>query len=303
MSTRHTVSAGSTVSKMSDLAIQLEHEFALHGGFDDSQWAAFLNGLESGEIVVVERELQRHEAAGEKLEVEMPDENKPDGLWRVNTWVKSAILSGFKKGGLSDFPSFGVGFFDRPAFPPRHFSLQDEVRMVPGGSSVRRGSYVAPGVVIMPPSYINVGAYVDEGTMVDSHVLVGSCARIGKNVHLSAGVQIGGVLEPPQASPVIVEDEAFIGGMCGVFEGIVVRRRAVLAPGVILTKGTRIYDLVRECEYFGEVPENAVVVPGARPARGTYAREAGISLSTPCIVKYRDPKTDAGVTLESALRG
>lgn len=270
---------------MSDISAQLEREFALRGSFDDDQWAIFLDALESGEIVVVD--------------------HGPDGLWRVNTWVKAAILSGFKKGGLSEFSSSGAGgagFFDRPAFPPRQFSLQDEVRMVPGGSSVRRGSRVAAGVVIMPPSYINVGAYVDEGTMVDSHVLVGSCARIGKNVHLSAGVQIGGVLEPPQASPVIIEDEAFIGGMCGVFEGIVVRRRAVLAPGVILTKGTRIYDLVRECEYSGEVPENAVVVPGARPARGAYAKKAGISLSTPCIVKYRDPKTDGGVALESALR-
>ncbi len=265
------------------LATQLEREFTLHGSFDETQWAAFLDALESGEIVVVE--------CG------------TDNQWRVNAWVKAAILSGFKKGGLRELPSFGAGFFDRPAFPPRQFSLQDEVRIVPGGSSVRRGSHVAAGVVIMPPSYINVGAYVDEGTMVDSHVLVGSCAHIGKNVHLSAGVQIGGVLEPPQAGPVIIEDEVFIGGMCGVFEGIVVRRRAVLAPGVILTKGTRIYDLVREREYSGEVPENAVVVPGARPARGNYAKEAGISLSTPCIVKYRDQKTESGVALEAALRG
>ena len=155
----------------------------------------------------------------------------------------------------------------------------------------------------MPPSYINTGAFVDQDTMVDSHVLVGSCAQIGKKVHLSAGAQIGGVLEPPQANPVIIEDEVFVGGMCGIFEGILVKKRAVLAPGVIITKGTRIFDLVRGMDFYSEVPENAVVVPGTRPARGSYAEGLGISLAAPCIVKYRDEKTDSAVILESALRG
>ncbi len=267
---------------MSEMSIELERAFAANGSLDDGQWALFLDALERGDILVVERELS--------------------GIWKVNAWVKAAILSGFRKGGLSEWPWPASGFYDRPAFPPRHFSAAEGVRMVPGGSSVRRGAHVAQGVVIMPPSYINVGAYVDQGTMVDSHALVGSCARIGARVHLSAGVQIGGVLEPPQASPVIVEDEAFIGGMCGIFEGIIVRHRAVLAPGVVITRGTKIIDLVRETEYFGEVPEGAVVVPGTRPARGEYARHMGISLATPCIVKYRDEKTEGGVVLESALR-
>lgn len=267
---------------MSNVAVELEQAFATSGSFNDDQWALFLDALERGDILVVER------ASG--------------SAWKVNAWVKAAILSGFRKGGLSEWPWPATGFYDRPAFPPRHFAASEGIRMVPGGSSVRRGAHVAQGVVIMPPSYINVGAFVDQGTMVDSHALVGSCARIGARVHLSAGVQIGGVLEPPQASPVIVEDEAFIGGMCGVFEGIIVRKRAVLAPGVIITRGTRIIDLVHEREYFGEVPEGAVVVPGTRPAHGDYARRAGISLAAPCIVKYRDEKTEGGVVLESALR-
>lgn len=268
---------------MSTAAVQFERLFAEKGGFDEDVWFRFLEALEKGDIRVVEQD------AG--------------GTWQVNAWVKQAILSGFKRGGLSEWSWPAEGFFDRPAFPPRHFCAEEGVRMVPGGSSVRRGAYVASGVVIMPPSYVNVGAFVDEGTMVDSHVLVGSCAHIGKAVHLSAGVQIGGVLEPPQASPVIVEDAAFIGGMCGIFEGIVVRKRAVLAPGVIITKGTKIFDLVHGRELFGEVPENAVVVPGARPAHGEFAERGGISLSAPCIVKYRDDKTEGAVALESALRG
>jgi len=268
---------------MNSVSGHFERLFAGKGCFGDSDWLLFLDALEKGEIRVVEED--------------------SGAAWRVNAWVKQAILSGFKKGGLSEWPWPAEGFFDRPAFPPRHFGADEGIRMVPGGSSVRRGAYVASGVVIMPPSYINVGAFVDQGTMVDSHVLVGSCARVGKNVHLSAGAQIGGVLEPPQASPVIVEDGAFIGGMCGIFEGIVVRKRAVLAPGVIITKGTKIFDLVNEREFFGEVPENAVVVAGTRPAHGDYAKRSGISLSVPCIVKYRDEKTESAVVLESALRG
>ena len=251
------------------------------GLLDADEWESFLQALESGEL------------AATRL-----DEN---GEWQAVSWVKKAILSGFKAGGLAvwDWPG---GAFDRPAFPPRRFGPDDGVRVVPGGTSSRRGAHIAAGVVIMPPSYINVGAYIGAGTMVDSHVLVGSCARVGQRVHLSAGVQVGGVLEPPQARPVVVEDGAFIGGLCGIFEGIVIRKNAVLAPGVILSKSTRIFDLVYGKEWIGEVPASAVVVPGARPARGEYALGHGLSLQAPIIVKYRDEGTAASVTLEEALR-
>jgi len=259
----------------------LEAKFASVGSLVGEDWEAFLAALESGEL------------AATRL-----DEN---GVWHAVAWVKSAILSGFKAGGLAawDWPG---GAFDRPAFPPRHFAISDGIRVVPGGSSARRGAHISDGVVIMPPSYINVGSWIGSRTMVDSHVLVGSCARIGEHVHLSAGVQVGGVLEPPQARPVIVEDNAFIGGMCGIFEGIVIRKRAVLAPGVIISKSTKIYDLVNHREWIGEVPEDAVVVPGSRPAHGEYAEAIGLSLQAPVIVKYRDKGTEASVALESALR-
>ena len=270
-------------AEVNNAAQILEGIFLEQGRFDREQWALFLELLENGKIRVVDRLL--------------------DGTWKVNAWVKQAILSGFRAGGIAEWSWPAEGFYDRPAFPPRHFARSDGVRIVPGGSAVRRGAYIAQGVVIMPPSYINTGAFVDQDTMVDSHVLVGSCAQIGKKVHLSAGAQIGGVLEPPQANPVIIEDEVFIGGMCGIFEGILVKKRAVLAPGVIITKGTRIFDLVRGMDFYSEVPENAVVVPGTRPARGSYAEGLGISLASPCIVKYRDEKTDSAVILESALRG
>jgi len=270
-------------AQMDKVAQTLQDVFSEQGHFDKEQWALFLELLENGSIRVVDR--------------------LSDGSWKVNTWVKEAILSGFQEGGMVEWSWQSESFFDRPAFSPRHFTLSDGVRIVPGGTAVRRGAFIARGVVIMPPSYINVGAFVDQDTMVDSHVLVGSCAHIGKKVHLSAGAQIGGVLEPPQANPVIIEDEVFIGGMCGIFEGILVKKRAVLAPGVIITKGTRIFDLVRGMDLYSEVPENAVVVPGTRPARGSYAEGLGISLASPCIVKYRDEKTDSAVVLESALRG
>jgi len=224
------------------------------------------------------------------------------GAWRANAWVKTAILAGFRSTPTALVPGWPSPCFDRTAFPPRGFELGDGVRMVPGGSSVRRGAFLAPGVVIMPPAYVNVGAFVDEGTMVDSHALVGSCAQIGKRVHLSAAAQVGGVLEPAGAVPVVVEDDAFVGGLCGLFEGVIVRRRAVLAPGVVLSASTRIYDLVNGRELTREVPEGAVVVPGARPASGDFARERGLSLAAPCIVKYRDGGTDAATTLEEALR-
>ncbi|MBS1717720.1 MAG: 2,3,4,5-tetrahydropyridine-2,6-dicarboxylate N-succinyltransferase [Armatimonadetes bacterium] len=219
--------------------------------------------------------------------------------WEAQTWVKEAILLGFR--GTEMMPYVG-GFVDKTAYPPRTFGLQEGIRVVPGGSAVRRGAYVAKSVVIMPPAYINVGAYVDEGTMVDSHALVGSCAQIGKRVHLSAAAQIGGVLEPAGAVPVVVEDEAFVGGLCGVFEGVRVGARAVLASGVVLTRSTVIYDLVKEAEWRGLVPDGAVVVPGSRSVDSEYARSKGLTVSTPVIIKYRDSKTDASTALESALR-
>lgn len=224
------------------------------------------------------------------------------GEWAAVPWVKEAILAGFRRFKLEPMEGPGFPFFDKGAYPPRSFALEDAVRLVPGGSSVRRGAFVGKGVVVMPPAYINVGAFVDEGTMVDSHALVGSCAQIGKRVHLSAAAQIGGVLEPAGARPVVVEDDAFIGGLVGLFEGIVVRKRAVLASGVIITGGTVIYDLVRGRELRKEVPEDAVVVPGSRPASGSFAKGHGLHLQAPCIVKYRDAKTDAATALEQALR-
>jgi 2,3,4,5-tetrahydropyridine-2-carboxylate N-succinyltransferase len=229
-------------------------------------------------------------------------ERGQDGTWRANAWVKRAILAGFRRTGLVQLEGAGFPMFDKSAFPPRPFTLEDNVRLVPGGSSVRRGAFVAKGVVVMPPAYINVGSYVDTGTMVDSHALVGSCAQIGARVHLSAGAQVGGVLEPAGAVPVVVEDDTFVGGLVGLFEGIVVRKRAVLASGVIITGSTVIYDLVNSRELRKEVPEGAVVVPGSRPAGGGFASKRGLNLSAPMIVKYRDERTDAATCLEEALR-
>jgi len=224
------------------------------------------------------------------------------GEWSAVPWVKAAILAGFRRFTLERMEGPGFPFFDKGAYPPRAFTLEDGVRLVPGGSSARRGAFVAKGVVVMPPAYVNVGAYVDEGTMVDSHALVGSCAQVGKRVHLSAGAQVGGVLEPAGARPVVVEDEAFVGGLVGLFEGIVVRKRAVIASGVVITAGTVIHDLVNGRELRREVPEGAVVVPGSRPASGAFAESRGLHLQVPCIVKYRDPRTDAATALEEALR-
>jgi 2,3,4,5-tetrahydropyridine-2,6-dicarboxylate N-succinyltransferase len=229
------------------------------------------------------------------------------GQWTVNAWVKQGILLGFRLGALADMSS-GLSFIDKDTFPARQFSLADKVRIVPGGSSVRIGAYVAPSVICMPPMFINVGAYVDEGTMVDSHALVGSCAQIGKRVHLSAAAQIGGVLEPINAAPVIIEDDVLVGGNCGVYEGTLVRARAVLGAGTILTRSTPLYDLVKGEIYSAradrplEVPENAVVVPGSRAVNKGAAREWNLSLYTPVIVKYRDDKTDRGIELEDWLR-
>ena len=240
-----------------------------------------------------------------------PDPKSATG-WRVNAWVKKGILLGFRLGALQDHPASGFSFVDKHTYPVRHFTAEAGVRIVPGGSSIRAGAYVARGVVCMPPMYINAGAWVDEGTMVDSHALVGSCAQIGKRVHLSAAVQIGGVLEPINASPVIIEDDALVGGNCGVYEGTIVRSGAVLAPGTILTRGTPIFDLVNgtTIRASGEtpliVPANAVVVPGTRAVtkgKGHPNAEAwGLSLYAPIIVKYRDEKTDLSTTLEDLLR-
>lgn len=235
-------------------------------------------------------------------------ERGDDGIWRVNTWVKQGILLGFRLGGIVDFSSGPFSFFDKETFPARRIKATDGVRVVPGGSTIRRGAYVSSGVVCMPPMYINVGAYVDEGTMVDSHALVGSCAQIGKHVHLSAAAQVGGVLEPIGAVPVIIEDDVFVGGGCGIYEGCVVRQGAVLASGVILTRSTRVYDLVNEtilrssAERALEIPPRAVVVPGSRSVDSDFGRKHGLGLSAPCIVKYRDASTDASTTLEDALR-
>lgn len=235
------------------------------------------------------------------------------GVWRVNTWVKRAILFGFRMGVLVDMSEGPtLRFFDKDTYPVKPLVTGDGVRVVPGGSAIRDGAYVAPGVVCMPPMYVNVGAYVDEGTMIDSHALVGSCAQVGKRVHLSAAAQIGGVLEPVNASPVVIEDDVLVGGNSGVYEGTIVRKGAVLAAGTILTRGTPIFDLVNGTilratdELPLIVPENAVVVPGSRAvAKGNGHERSqawGLSLYAPVIVKYRDDKTSLSTTLEELLR-
>ncbi len=250
-----------------------------------------------------------------------------DGIWRAVPWVKEGILLGFRFGRLVDMtppvpraeratllggnpassePVFR--FFDKHTYPTRPLHLSDKVRIVPGGSTVRRGAHLGTGVVCMPPMYVNVGAFVGNGTMIDSHALVGSCAQVGARVHLSAAAQIGGVLEPISAVPVVVEDDVVVGGNCGVYEGTVVRAGAVLGAGVILTRGTPVFDLVRETVHRGsadaplEIPAGAVVVPGSRAVRGEWAASQGLALQTPVIVKYRDEKTDLATTLEGLLR-
>lgn len=229
--------------------------------------------------------------------------------WGVVEWVKSGILLAFRIGDNVEVAGTPAPYFDKDTLPLRETrGVADNIRIVPGGSSVRTGAYLAPSVVIMPPAYINVGAYVDEAAMIDSHALVGSCAQVGKRVHLSAGAQLGGVLEPVGLRPVIVEDDAIIGGNSGVFEGALVGKGAVVAPGVQLTSSTTVFDLVRETAYRAEpgspltIPSGAVVVPGSRPASGDFAKERGLHLYAPIIVKYRDESTDAATALEEALR-
>jgi 2,3,4,5-tetrahydropyridine-2-carboxylate N-succinyltransferase len=237
-------------------------------------------------------------------------ERDSDGTWRANTWVKQGILLGFRLGTLTDMSpaDHSLRFFDKSTYPLLALTPEHNVRIVPGGSSIRDGTFVAPGVVCMPPMYVNVGAYVDEGTMIDSHALVGSCAQIGKRVHLSAAAQVGGVLEPVGAIPVIIEDDVLVGGNCGVYEGTIVRAGAILAPGTILTGATPVYDLVRDRIYrrtadtLLEIPAGAVVVPGSRAVTSEKGREWGLSLYSAVIVKYRDDKTDLSVQLEDHLR-
>lgn len=231
--------------------------------------------------------------------------NPVNGTWQVNTEVKTAILAAIKAGHNAPCPAPFTGYVDKSTLMPQSFPIERNIRMVPAGSSVRRGAYVANGVIIMPPAFINVGAFVDEGTMVDSHALVGSCAQIGKRVHLSAAVQIGGVLEPVGQSPVIIEDDAFIGAGSVIVEGILVKKFAVLAPGVMLSKGVPVYDLIHQktINLVEEgIPEGAVVIPGSRPVSSEWGKTQGLSSYCALIVKYRDEKTSASTMLESAVR-
>ncbi|MEA2163123.1 MAG: 2,3,4,5-tetrahydropyridine-2,6-dicarboxylate N-succinyltransferase [Thermoanaerobaculia bacterium] len=231
-----------------------------------------------------------------------------DGVWHAQAWVKQGILIAFRYGVATEFASGALSFIDKDTIPTRRFKAQDGIRIVPGGSAIRRGTYIAKGVVMMPPAYVNVGAYVDEDTMIDSHALVGSCAQIGKRVHISAAAQIGGVLEPVGSLPVVIEDDVVIGGNSGVYEGTIVRGRAVIGAGVVLTGSTPVYDTVRGQIYRRtaerplEIPYGAVVIPGSRPMKGDFAEKHSLHVSTPVIVKYRDEKTDASTALEDALR-
>lgn len=234
--------------------------------------------------------------------------NSPSG-WAVNDWVKKGILLGFRLGEIADVSiDEHFQFFDKSTYPLKKLTLQNQVRLVPGGSSIRDGSFVAKSVVIMPPAYVNTGAFVDEGTMIDSHALVGSCAQVGRRVHLSAGAQIGGVLEPIGALPVIIEDDVLVGGNCGVYEGAVLKRRVVLGAGVVLTGSTPVYDLARQSIYRRTadqplvIPEGAVVVQGSRAIEDPFAKKHHLAIYTPVIIKYRDEGTDASTALEESLR-
>ncbi len=251
---------------------------------------ALLQGLESGAVRVAE-----------------PD---GEGAWQVNVWVKEAILDLFRTSSNVDLGEAGPlgGFIDRSVLTVRRFTLEEEVRLVPGGSAIRRGAFVGAGTILMPPCYVNIGAHIGSGSMIDSHSLVGSCAQIGERVHVSAGAQIGGVLEPVGSRPVIVEDDVLVGGQVGLYEGVRVRARAVIGAGTILTGSTRVFDLVQGREVTRapgeplEIPPGSVVVPGTRPASGSYAREAGVDVACALIVKVRDERTSASTALEEALR-
>ncbi len=282
-----------------------EHELSLKAEIEQ-HFAAGAAAV--GDVVAMDAFMALREALEKGLvRAAEPDGSAPLG-WRVTGWVKQGSLLGFLLGAMVGTGNDVLSFVDKHTFPARRFAAEDGVRLVPGGSSIRAGAFVSQGVVCMPPMYINAGAYVDEGTMVDSHALVGSCAQIGKRVHLSAAAQIGGVLEPVNAAPVVIEDDVLVGGNCGVYEGTLVRRRAVLGAGTILTRGTPVYDLVK-----GEVlradgdrplviPEGAVVVPGSRAVTHGQGLDWGVSLYTPVIVKYRDEKSELSLALEDLLR-
>ena len=271
--------------KIEQLFTQSEYETADYETFND-----FKTELRTGKIRAAEK-----------------DES---GVWRANAWVKRGILLGFKMGKMINMSFSGESFqfFDKDTYPLRPMNLDDKIRIVPGGSSIRDGSFVGANVVLMPPCYVNVGAFVDENTMIDSHALVGSCAQIGKRVHLSAAAQIGGVLEPINANPVVIEDDVLVGGNTGVYEGTIVREKAILASGVILTRSTPVFDLVNETiiKSDGEkpliIPAGAVVVQGSRQITSGFGKEHGLSIYAPIIVKYRDEKTDASTKLEDYLR-
>ncbi len=277
----------SEIERLSPLTAEaLRHEREARTIFSE-----FLNRLNHGEL-----------RAAERL----------DGVWKVNHWVKQGILLGFR---LGEMKKVEVGdeprqltFIDKDTYPVRHYRETDKVRIVPGGTAIRSGAYLAPSVVVMPPAYVNVGAYVDESTMIDSHALVGSCAQVGKRVHLSAGSQLGGVLEPIGALPVIIEDEVMIGGNCGIYEGTIVEEKAVIGTGVILNGSTPVYDVVHErilrktAEQPLVIPKGAVVVAGTRAIKNAFAEANGLSIYTPIIIKYRDEKTDKATSLEELLR-
>jgi 2,3,4,5-tetrahydropyridine-2,6-dicarboxylate N-succinyltransferase len=268
----------------------------------------YAGGVASGEERAALEAFQQLKAALNAGTVRAAERGS-DGCWRVNAWVKTGILLGFRLGKVGPAaPGGPFPFYDKDTYPLRAIGPDQGIRIVPGGSAIRDGCYIGTEVVCMPPMYINVGAYVGDGTMIDSHALVGSCAQIGRRVHLSAAAQIGGVLEPAGALPVIIEDEVLVGGNCGVYEGTVVRQRAVLAPGTILSAGTAVFDLVnnrvyrREGDQPLEIPSGAVVVPGTRPVKAGAGATAGIALYAPVIVKYRDEKTETSVRLEDLLR-
>jgi 2,3,4,5-tetrahydropyridine-2-carboxylate N-succinyltransferase len=280
-----------------DLKSQIEEWFSLP--------ASELTGDKKRDALAVFAEFR---SALNRGEVRAASRND-DGCWVVHQWVKRGILLGFRLGGIVDCSiNDNFRFFDKDTYPLKRLTINDGVRVVPGGSSVREGAHLGTGVTIMPPAYINVGAFVDDGTMVDSHALIGSCAQVGKRCHISAAAQIGGVLEPVGALPVIIEDEVLVGGNCGVYEGAIVRTGAVLASGVILTGGTPVYDAVRGEVYRRtedgplEIPAGAVVVAGSRAITVGPMKDQGLSVYTPIIVKYRDEKTEASVKLEDFLR-
>lgn len=277
---------------MKTLKSRIEVLYENHHGFVQDEFnaisAELIDGLNSGSIRAAEP------AAKKK--------------WIVNQWVKHGILLLFRHGSLHDMSDSKFNYYDKNTLPLHPFTLDSGVRIVPGGSAIRTGSYVASGVICMPPMYVNIGAYIDSGTMIDSHALVGTCAQIGRDVHLSAASQVGGVLEPAGARPVIIEDGVMVGGNCGIYEGVRVRRRAVLASGVILTASTRVYDIVNNRIISSshdtplEIPENAVVIAGSRELNGDFAEQHKLSAYCPIIVKYRDEKTDSKTALEAALR-